>query len=246
MSETPNSAASGDAQSGRKEDESIVRGLLVWALVFALFAGAVAAGVAESTQGRFLAEFVPPAGFDALGAYEQNDVRSRMMREATALAETRNAMLAYGALGGILGCALGLAGGLARGSPRSGLAAGVAGAILGVLAAAGGAAAAGWLFFRLAAEDTGIVPPLSAHLMTMAALGAGAGLALGIGRGGGKGALALGLMGGVFGGLAGAFLYEIIFSTLDPLMRNEAPVPPTRQARVALQLIAAAGVALLA
>lgn len=234
-----------DDLSPRLGDGGPAPRLWAWALGAALLAGILASAVGESVHGRFEAEFVPPPGFDKLGPYEQSDLRSRGLRAAMVQAGIQNAILAYGVLGGVLGLTLGVAGGRSRGFWRTGVVPGVLGGVLGTALGASGAVAAGWMFFRLALDDTGITPPLSAHLALLGMIGAGGGLALGLGHGG-KGAAIRGLLGGLFGGLAGAFVYEFTAANLDPLMRNEAPVPPDRIARVLLHVVGSAALAILA
>jgi hypothetical protein len=170
-----------------------------------------------------------------------------------ASAETRNAVLALGLMGGTVGLAFGLAGGFARSSARAGLVAAFLGLVLGAAAAAGAALAAVPLAAQIRERDPGNMSVETAssllfHGLTWAAVGAFGGLAFGIGLGG-RARTGRGLLGGLVGAVAGALLYEIIGAIAFPGARTLDPIAATSGIRLLAQISGvlpiAAGVAAL-
>jgi hypothetical protein len=168
-------------------------------------------------------------------------------------AVTRNAGLAMGLMGATVGLAFGLAGGLARGSARAGAVAALLGLVLGAAAGAGAALAAVPLAAGVREREPGdmsaeMASSLLVHGLPWAAVGGVGGLAFGIGLGG-RARASRGLLGGLLGAVAGAFLYEIIGALALPGTKTVEPIAATWGIRLLAQLLAvvpaAAGVAAL-
>ncbi len=170
-----------------------------------------------------------------------------------ASAVTRNAGLALGLTGATVGLAFGLAGGLARSSPRAGAVAAFLGLVLGAAAGAGASLAAVPLAAGVREHDPGnlsaeMASSLLVHGLPWAAAGGVGGLAFGMGLGG-RARAGRGLLGGLLGAVAGAFLYEIIGALILPATKTVDPIAATWGIRLLAQLLAvvpaAAGVAVL-
>jgi hypothetical protein len=173
--------------------------------------------------------------------------------EERATAGTRNAVLALGLMGASVGLALGLAGGLARKSARASVVAAFVGMVLGAAAGAGAAQAAVPLASRIHDRDPGsmsaeMASSLLVHGLPWAAVCAAGGLAFGIGLGG-RARAVRGLVVGLLGALAGAFLYEIIGALALPYSKLSEPIAATWGVRLLAQCVAiippAAGIAAL-
>jgi hypothetical protein len=215
--------------------------------LWALGAGAAAALVSwlliETTLDSFKPMATPKGStpFLAPGAGER------------ATAGTRNAALAMGLMGATVGLLLGLAGGLARQSAGAGAVAAFLGLMLGAAVGAGASFAAVPLAFRIHELDPGntsteMASSLVVHGLPWAAVGAVGGLAFGIGLGG-RTQSSRGLLGGLLGAIAGAFLYEIVGAMALPGSRIIDPIAATTGVRLLAQILAviptAAGVAAL-
>jgi len=199
-----------------------------------VIAAGVAAGVAAWLAGEAtLNAFVPPS-------HEQN-VMGQVFRKVEfydqSTADYRNAMVAFGWLGGLLGAAMGLAGGLARRSVPAGLRAGAVGLVLGLVLALIGSAAFLPVYFRALDQSKeelsrDLVIPLLTHGGIWAACGLAGGIALGIGMGGGRSGLAKAAVGGLIGAAIGAAAYEMIgafaFSNRDHTTSPVSWSPATR------------------
>jgi hypothetical protein len=226
------------------------RGRSRTARLWALGAGAAAAIASwlliEAAHDRFRPEAAPRrftgSTFLIAGSQER------------AAAGARNAALAFGLMGATVGLALGLAGGLARRSARTAAVAAVGGLVLGAAAGAGASLAALPLATRLHERDPGsmsleMASSLLVHGGTWGAIGAAGGLAFGIGLGGRARAVRA-LVGGLLGGIAGAFLYEMIGALVLPDTKTLEPIAATWGLRLLAQSLAvippAAGVAALA
>jgi hypothetical protein len=196
-----------------------------------------------------------------LGSFKPKGTAARFMGstfllpgwQERATAGTRNAALALGLMGATVGLALGLAGGLASRSARAGAAAAFLGLVLGAAAGAGAALAAVPLSSHVRERDPGnmsaeMASSLLVHGLPWAAIGAVGGLAFGIGLGG-RAQAGRGLVGGLLGAVAGAFLYEIIGALALPGNKTIEPIAATWGIRLLAQLLAiipaAAGVAAL-
>jgi hypothetical protein len=162
--------------------------------------------------------------------------------EAREAAASRNAALALGLMGATAGLALGLAGGLARRSARAGAAAAFLGLVLGAAAGAGAALAAVPLASRVHQRDPGnmsveMASSLLVHSLPWAAVGAVGGLAFGIGLGG-RHRAGRGLVGGLLGAVAGAFLYEVIGALALPDTKTINPIASSWGPRLLAQVLA--------
>jgi hypothetical protein len=168
-------------------------------------------------------------------------------------AGTRNAALALGLMGGTVGLAFGLAGGLARRSARTGAVMALLGLVLGASAGVGATLAAVPLASWVRERDPGslsaeMVSSLLVHGLPWAAIGGVGGLAFGIGLGG-RARAGRGLLGGLLGALAGAFLYELIGALALPGTKTVEPIAATLGIRLLAEFLAvflpAAGIAAL-
>jgi hypothetical protein len=142
----------------------------------------------------------------------------RLLTESKRAAERNKTAAAYGLLGALLGVALGLVGGRSGGSAHSGW----RGALGGGLTAAVAGAALSWglipFMYRLQAAAQIADPDfasrfLQIHCLFHAVFAAGIGFAAGLALGWGSGdrtSLGRALIGGLFGALAGVFLFEMI------------------------------------
>jgi hypothetical protein len=218
--------------------------------VFTTAAGLVA-GLAAAVGGEAAGNAVPvlvefPPGYEQMGGYQKNSVRSEAVGRAEKIAEKKKAAAAYGLLGLLLGVGLGVVGGLAAGSPRQAVLGTVIGALAGGVAGAGVSFAAVPLFFRYQdPEFGGMLGLFLAHAAIFVAIGAAGGLALGyaVDR---RVSLGPALSGGALGALAGTFLFETVDSLAFPLMRTYEPVPSEQLPRFLAHLIIAACVGLVA
>jgi hypothetical protein len=155
-----------------------------------------------------------------------------------AVADVRNAALAFGVLGGCLGGCLGIAGGLARRSPAAAAAAGAAGALL----AAGLSAGASLPLLPRLISLTAMRPnyeifiSLLIHAIPWGLAGAAGGLAFALGLAQRRlvvGALAAGLVGAVLGAVA----FDLIGAFAFPFADTGAPVSTTWQSRLLARLL---------
>jgi hypothetical protein len=175
-------------------------------------------------------------------------------RREIAVADAKNAGVAFALLGAALGTGLGLAGGVVRRSVRAAATA----ALLGLVA---GAAASSLMSLALlpafntykvrhpdeASRD--LILPLLVHATIWSAAGAAGGwaFALGLGARGRRANIALG---GLAGAALGAIVYELIGAAVFPAAQTTEFVSATWEtrllARLAVTLLAAVGVAMAA
>ena len=221
------------------------RALVVAALAAGVVAGFVSWQVGERAYRAFLPQIVRPPNYDQMGTYEKRDFDAEAELDARPAAELKNAAVAFGALGAALGAALGLAAGLSRRAFPSALASGAAGLVVGGVAGVAGAAAFVPVFFRFYDPESGMMLSLGVHCGLWAITGAGAGLALGMGLAHRR-LVPRAVIGGLFGGLAGAVMFELINAVAFPLVRVEETIPADRYARLAAHLCVAIGVAAFA
>jgi hypothetical protein len=159
-----------------------------------------------------------------------------------ASAGIRNAVLACGLMGAAVGIVLGLAGGLARRSPRASAVAAFLGLFMGAAAGGGSALAAVPLASHVRERDPGnmateMASSLLVHGLPWAAVGAVGGLAFGIGLGG-RDRASRGLLAGLLGAIAGAFLYEILGALVLPSAKTDEPIAASWGIRLLAQLLA--------
>ncbi len=194
----------------------------LWAFAMA---GAIAAGLAsfaafEATP----TPFHPPKNMVRMMGNLVNSPKAADI----AVAERKNAMVAFGVVGALLAGALGVAGGLGRRSARSCLLGALAGLILGAGAGVGAAAVGVRAYYREYDRDQMTVTkdlaiPLMIHAGIWAAVGAAAGAALGIGAGA-RGRLPSVVLGGLVGGAMGGALYEVAAALVSPAGRTYEPI----------------------
>jgi len=220
----------------------------VWALAVA---AGVVAGLAAWLGGEACVQLIKPP---------RHEVNSRGIivtvtdRREVAVADAKNAGLAFALLGAALGAGMGLAGGFARRSVRGALSAGLLGMAAG---AAGGAGMSLALLPRYNAykerhpdeASRDLVLPLLVHLGVWSTAGAAGGLAFGVGVGV-RGTLPKVICGGLVGAAIGAATYELIGAGAFPAAKTAQFVSVTWQtrllARLGVTVLAALGVALAA
>jgi hypothetical protein len=183
-----------------------------------------------------------PPNWKSLGRMEKEAYMLEQTKLLLPPVHSKNAALAFGALGGALGLALGFAGGLARRSMRSALLAAFAGLILGAVAGAAMSVLMVPVFLRQVDPEGGPLMPSVTLGGIWAVVGAVGGLALGLGLGG-KGTVARALLGGFLGAIAGTALYMVINAFAFPLERGEEPIPDSSVARFFIHLTIALGTA---
>lgn len=207
-----------------------------------LLAGLLAFGLGEATWDRFAPENVP----QALGSGQV----MRPTLETVAKAESRNAALTFGAMGGLLGICLGLAGGLNRRSAPAALSAGLIGLFLGTAIGAVLPLVLVEPFHRLqidrASDD--LLAPIGLHAALWCPLGAIAGLAFAVGLGRPGRAIPF-LIGGLVGAILGTILYDVIGAAAAPMAGTSDALSHTRPTRLLASLLiplgTAAGIALI-
>jgi hypothetical protein len=255
----PNEPAKGDRLAEKKvSPPGAVRRPPLWlqTLAAGLVAGALSWLGGELTQDALfpITLEMPPEVAKMERGREKSAIVDRLLTESKRAAERNKTAAAYGLLGALLGVALGLVGGRSGGSAHSGW----RGAAGGGLTAAVAGAALSWglipFMYRLQAAAKIADPDfasrfLQIHCLFHAGFAAGVGFAAGLALGWGLGdrtSLGRALIGGLFGALAGVFLFEMINTTAYPSMRGETPLPEESLARLAMYLCVAGGAALLA
>lgn len=197
---------------------------------------------------------MPPEVARMARGREKSAIIDRLLTELKRDAERNKTVAAYGLLGALLGVALGLVGGRAGDSARSVWRVAVGG---GLIASVAGAALSWGLIpymYRLQAAAKMADPNfaskyLQIHCLFHAGFAAGVGLAAGLALGWGLGdraSLGRAVIGGLFGALAGVFLFEMINLMAYPSMRGETPLPEESLARLVMYLSVAGGTAFLA
>jgi hypothetical protein len=211
-----------------------------------LIALALAAGVAAGVVAWLLGEitlntFVPPSET----AYMMGTPIKKVRFEDQTAADYKNALIAFGWLGGLLAAAMGLAGGIARRSVPAALRAAAVGLILGLVSALVASAAFLPIYFHaldLSKEELSrdLTIPLLVHAGIWAACGVAGGIALGIGMGGGWPRIAKAALGGLVGAAIAAAAYEMIgafaFTTRD---HTTSPVSWSLATRLLARLLVA-------
>jgi hypothetical protein len=211
-----------------------------------LLAGVVSWGVGEAT----LTTFKPKLEVVHLyggGTSKESTVKGE------AIADTRNATLAFGLLGATLGLVLGIAGGFCGDERGRGVTAGLVGLVVGGGAGVLASLALVPIFHRKLAENfssVDLTTPMLVHAGVWAAVGAAGGLAYAMGSGLAKDRTARAVIGGLVGGALGAVAYDLIGVMAFPLADTHRPLSltwPTRLlARLMVTTLAAAGATVLA
>ena len=158
------------------------------------------------------------------------------------VADSKNAAIVYGALGGCLGLALGLLGTYFRAQPRHAKITATAGFLLGIAAGAIPSFALVPYYFDNFNPRSTIALPFLVHFGLWAGIGAAAGLALSIGMGRWRD-LGRGFIGGMGGVFAGTLLYHLINPALYPL-DPDLPVPMREMSRLVAALCVSLGAAI--
>ncbi len=216
-----------------------IPGFLValYTMLVALLAGAAGWGVGELARQYYW--FMPSE--EAL----EQPYDFTALNEEQAVSDSWNAVIAFGAWGGLLGLGMGLAGGLTQRSlPKAVLGLSV-GLVFGVIA--GGLPSywlAPWYRASFRPEDPNLILPLTVHGGIWVAVGLVAGAAYGLGRGS---KVYLEAFGGVLGGLVGTIIYEVIAGIgfqMEPTANQPIPEPMTLRliARILLAGFIAGGV----
>jgi hypothetical protein len=217
-------------------------------LMLAGLAAGILAGVSSWLIGEIaIRVFRPPL--------VRQEVMGQVIYRATfedqSSADTKNAALAFAALGGSLGLALGIAGGLAGNCRAAAARAGAVGALLGSTLAAAATLAILPAYYRevdRAVEEMSqnMTVPLLVHGGIWAACGLSGGVAFGLGTGGGWRRVINAALGGLIGAVLGAALYEMIGAMAFPASRTANPISWTWHSRLFARLLVASLVGLVA
>ena len=220
-------------------------------LLAGLLAGLASFGVGEATY-----QIVPPELVPQIGHFGAKVMAPSQATQMTA--DTKNASLAFGALGLCLGGFLGIAGGLARRSASMAVTRGLLGGVLGGACGAGVSLAVLPFFLRSLGDysspelpflkwlgdysPTELLIPIIMHGLICGLVGASAGLALAIGLGDRR------LFGqAMMAGLAGAVLGSIAFDIIGVLFFLNAwtvkPISETWPTRLLARVLVAVGTA---
>jgi hypothetical protein len=207
---------------------------LVSVLGAALVAGFLSWGIGEAMHGYYR-----PSKAAARGRFDF----SALNREQ-AVADRKNAAIAFGTFGALLASSLGLAGGLGRGSVLAIAIASLSGLVLGGIAGGLVAYALTPLFSRLYDDANPLLLlPVLIRGGIAAVIGMAAGMALGLGHRGLAGALRP-MTGGLLGSLLGVIASEAINASIYPFDRNDQAIPTSMIARLLCYLCVAVGTAL--
>jgi MFS family permease len=210
----------------------------VWLWAAAL-GGALVAGLLAWEIGEKTYNYYQPSPESRRSRYDF----SRLNREQ-AVADRKNAAIAYGTFGALLGMFLGASGGIPRRSIASVLSAAAAGLLLGVL---GGALAAYVLtpFFSqfYSDRDPSLLLPVLLRGGTFAVIGILVGLTFGLARGGLADAMRS-ATGGLLGGLLGIIVFEAANAHFFPMERNDNMIPNAMLTRLICYLSVAVCLAL--
>ncbi len=226
--------------------EPQVASLRLWALMLGF--GTLAGLVAWLGGELCLTAFKPPRhAFNSKGI-----VLQVTDRREEAVADAKNAALAFALLGGAVGASLGAAGGIARGSNRAAASAALFGLAIGV---AGGLCASLILLpmynvFKATDPDkasTDMLYPLLLHAGIWATAGIAGGLAFARGFGV-KGISTTALMGGMIGVAIATVAYEMTGVAFFPEAQTTQFISTTWQtrlfARISVAILAALGIAI--
>ncbi len=211
-------------------------------LALAAGAGLIAGLLAWLAGEASLTMFRPPT----VRAYSFGQAIDRASYPDQAVANFKNAVLAYAELGACLGLTLGLAGAIARGSRRAALRSGALGASIGAVLATMAAMAALPIYFRAEDRDQealarDLILPMVVHVAAWGASGLAGGLALSLGLGGSGGRARAVRMatGGLIGAAIGTLAYEVAGATLFPDARTAEPLSWTWGTRLFARLMVA-------
>ena len=160
-------------------------------------------------------------------------------------ATTRNAAVAFGALGACLAGALGVAGGCSRRSVKGAVVGGVGGLLLGGLLGAGISLAVipPLLRVRYVYSEYDMIVGFVIHGVPWGVIGGAGGAAFSLGRGDAR-SLGRLVLAGVFGALIGSIAFDIVGGLLFASAEVENPISETRTTRFLARLMVGMGTAL--
>jgi hypothetical protein len=155
-----------------------------------------------------------------------------------AVADARNATIAFGALGFCLGGCLGIAGGLARRSPWATLQAGFLGSLLGAALAAGVSfpLLPRLMDARIYHPEYEMISTVLMHGLPWGLAGAAGGLAFAVGLGEWR-LIAPAVMAGCTGAVLGALAFDLIGAGLFPFADTGEPIATSWPARLLARLL---------
>ena len=165
--------------------------------------------------------------------------------KTTAVAETRNGAITFGALGLCLGASLGIVGGLARRSAAGALMGGLLGSMLGLAIGAGVSYVLlpRFIAARFDYVEYDFLISMGMHGLLWGLPGAAAGLAFAVGLGDIR-RWVPSLAAGLFGAVLGAVAYEIIGATLFVTAETGKPISDAWATRLLAPLLVCVGTAL--
>ncbi len=206
--------------------------------VSALVAAFLSFGIGEATHRWFRPELILQSVIGSAKAMLPT-------LETDYAATTRNAAVAFAALGACLAGALGVAGGCSRKSVRGALAGGVGGLLLGGLLGAGISLAVipSLLRARYLYSEYEMIIGFVIHGVPWAVIGGASGAAFSLGRGDGR-SLGHSVLAGVFGALIGSIAFDILGGLFFASAEIENPISETRLTRFLARLMVGIGTAL--
>jgi len=164
--------------------------------------------------------------------------------ETVKVAATKNAALAFGALGLCLAGSLGVVGGLASRQASSPVRGGLVGAVVGLAVGAG--ASLGLIPLSLEAQldypEYDLILSLASHATIWGLLGASAGLAFATGVGERR-LIAEASMAGLAGAVLGAVMFELLGGAFFSLAETGKPISATWLTRLLARLLVTMGTA---
>jgi len=180
-----------------------------------IYAIALAAGIVASVFGWLVGELTRTAFKPREIVFVFQSIRSvGPSNETLNTADYKNAVLAFGIMGGVTGLLVGFAGGLGARSPFRGAIVGLGGfASGGLVATVASITILPFLYRRLVPDPNDLLTPIMVYGGISAAIGAVGGAAFAIGMG--RGRLAARAMAGA---CLGAFLGTVVFQLLNELV----------------------------
>lgn len=207
--------------------------LLAATLIASVLAGVLAAWLSV------VAPVIPPGTHSV---QQQGGSVDLPIKEDRDLAESQNAAIQYGILGGSLGLALGLAGLL--GGTGAGWKLRLLGPVLGLvngLLLVGGLSLVllPLVLARVFPEANDLPGAIAMHAGLLAMVGLAAGLAFGIGLGGDRRLGLRAILGGVIGGVVAAIGFDLLGGLLLPTSDTADPVQKTKEGIILFHSVAA-------
>lgn len=169
------------------------------------------------------------------------------LNAATSRVNAINGSLVFGVLGGLTCLALVLSARLIGGESGRNLRKGLAACLIGVLAGALPSFVImpiHWMNRNNDPASLDLTRPLLYHMGLWLPIGLAAGLVFGLARGTPRQKLGGLMVSGLFGALAGTFVYEFAGAVLFPMDRTVDPIAETAQARLLAHICVPVGIAL--